>query len=83
MTGEITLTGHVLPVGGIKEKVLAAGRAGIKSIILPSSNEPQLHEIPQRDKRGLKFILAETVEDVWKAALFAAPRGGVKSRGST
>ena len=75
MTGEITLSGHVLPVGGIKEKVLAAGRAGIKKVILPASNRPQLEEIPPRERRGMKFVFADTVEDVWKAALFAAVRG--------
>jgi ATP-dependent Lon protease len=75
MTGEITLSGDALPVGGIKEKMLAAGRAGIKTVILPVQNKPQLEEIPAMRRRGMTFILAETVEDVWNAALFAAPRG--------
>jgi ATP-dependent Lon protease len=55
MTGELSLTGKVLPVGGIKEKVLAAKRAGIKQIILPKSNEKDLAEVPERHRKGLKF----------------------------
>lgn len=74
MTGEITLSGHVLAIGGVKEKVLAAGRAGIKTVILPAANRPQLDEMAERDKRGLKFVFAETVEDVWKMALIRAGR---------
>lgn len=68
MTGEITLRGIVLPVGGIKEKVLAAHRAGIKRIILPKRNEKDLQEIPANVKADLTFILASDVEDVLQAA---------------
>jgi len=64
MTGEISLRGAVLPVGGIKEKVLAAHRAGINRIILPNDNENDLDDIPQDVKDDIKFIFAETVEDV-------------------
>ncbi|MEN6553717.1 MAG: endopeptidase La [Methanobacterium sp.] len=64
MTGEISLRGAVLPVGGIKEKVLAAHRAGINRIILPKDNEKDLDDIPQDVKDDIKFIFAETVEDV-------------------
>lgn len=64
MTGEITLRGKVLPVGGIREKVLAAHRAGIKKILLPKDNEPDIDEIPQSVKRQLKFVL---IDDVTKA----------------
>jgi ATP-dependent Lon protease len=64
MTGEISLRGAVLPVGGIKEKVLAAHRAGITRIILPKDNEKNLDDIPDDVKNELKFIFAETVEDV-------------------
>ena len=78
MTGEITLSGHVLPVGGIKEKILAAARAGMKTVILPAQNESQLDEIAPRRKRGLAFVLARTVEDVWKAALLPPRRGKAK-----
>ena len=69
MTGEITLRGQVLPVGGIKEKVLAAHRAGVRTVILPARNEPDLHEVPPDVRRELQFTLAASVEDVLKAAL--------------
>lgn len=64
MTGEITLRGMVLPVGGIKEKMLAAHRAGIKKVILPKENEKDLIDIPDEIRDELTFIFAETVEDV-------------------
>lgn len=64
MTGEISLRGAVLPVGGIKEKVLAAHRAGIKRVILPKDNEKDLDDVPQDVKDEMQFIFAETVEDV-------------------
>ena len=64
MTGEITLRGRVLPIGGVKEKVLAAHRAGLKTVILPSRNEADLHEVPADVRNELKFVLADTVEDV-------------------
>ncbi len=66
MTGEITLRGKVMPVGGIKEKVLAAKRAGIKEIILPKLNEKDLVEIPDYVKKDLKFHFVENVDDVLK-----------------
>jgi ATP-dependent Lon protease len=69
MTGEITLTGLVLPVGGIKEKVLAAHRNGIKHVILPRDNEPDLREVPAEAREALTFTLAERIEDVLAAAL--------------
>lgn len=72
MTGEITLRGMVLPVGGIKEKVLAAHRAGMKIIVLPKRNEVDLDELPQEVRESLKFVLAERVEQVWEAALTTA-----------
>ncbi|KAK7498897.1 hypothetical protein BaRGS_00009989 [Batillaria attramentaria] len=68
MTGEITLRGLVLPVGGIKEKVLAAHRAGITRVILPARNEKDMHEIPANIKKEMSFILATRVEDVLNAA---------------
>lgn len=73
MTGEITLSGLVFPVGGIKEKVLAAHRAGIKRIILPAQNESDIEEIPADVRNELEFILARTVRDVLDAALEPAP----------
>ncbi len=68
MTGEISLSGLVLPVGGIKEKVLAAHRAGITRVILPKANEKDLKDVPQEVRDELTFILAERIEDVLPAA---------------
>ena len=69
MTGEITLRGKVLSVGGIKEKVMAAQRANIKTVVLPEGNRKDLTEVPEEVKEGLTFIFAERVEDVWKEAV--------------
>jgi len=69
MTGEITLSGLVLPVGGVKEKVLAARRAGMKRVILPRDNEKDLAEVPKHVRAEMEFVLAERVEDVLAAAL--------------
>ena len=69
MTGEITLRGQVLPVGGIKEKVLAAHRAGIKTIIMPKWNEKDLEDIPANVKKAITFHFAETMQDVLNRAL--------------
>jgi ATP-dependent Lon protease len=69
MTGEVTLRGLVLPVGGIKEKVLAAHRAGVKNIILPARNEKDLMDIPKNVRDEIRFIFAKTVDDVLDAAL--------------
>src|SRR4029450_2999586 len=63
MTGEITLRGKVLPVGGIKEKVLAAHRAGIKTVILPRRNEPDLDDVPADLRKDLEFVLADTADE--------------------
>jgi len=73
MTGEISLSGLVLPVGGIKEKVLAAHRAGIKRIILPKANEKDLKDVPQEVREELKFILVERIEEVLPAAFNQDP----------
>jgi ATP-dependent Lon protease len=69
MTGEISLRGAVLPVGGIKEKVLAAHRAGIKRVLLPQDNEKDLDDVPEDVKDEMEFILVETVEDVIKETI--------------
>ncbi len=69
MTGEITLRGRVLPIGGVKEKVLGALRAGITTIVLPKENEADLEDVPEEAKKALTFHLAETLEDVLKLAL--------------
>lgn len=69
MTGEITLRGLVLPIGGVKEKVLAAQQAGIKTVILPAQNEKDLVDVPEDTRCALKFVFAKTVDDVLSAAL--------------
>jgi ATP-dependent Lon protease len=68
MTGEITLTGQVLPIGGIREKTLAAQRAGLKRIIMPRDNEPDLEELPKETKEQMEFILVDTIDQVFDAA---------------
>ncbi len=80
MTGEITLRGQVLPVGGIKEKVLAAHRAGLKTVILPNRNEKDLEDLPQEVRDSMKFVLVEKVEQVFDAALAAAVKAGGNGR---
>ena len=74
MTGEITLTGQVLPIGGIREKTLAAQRARLKRVILPRENEPDLEELPPETKRELEFIPVDSIEDVLAAAFDGAAR---------
>ncbi|HTO85105.1 MAG TPA: endopeptidase La [Methylomirabilota bacterium] len=69
MTGEITLRGRVLPIGGLKEKLLAALRAGIKTVLIPAENEKDLAEIPDNVKKGLTIVAVKTVDDVMKLAL--------------
>jgi ATP-dependent Lon protease len=69
MTGEVTLHGRVLPVGGIKEKVLAAHRFGIRTIILPRRNEKDLDDVPEEARKEIEFILVDNVDEVFEAAL--------------
>ncbi|MBI4631909.1 MAG: AAA family ATPase, partial [Chloroflexi bacterium] len=73
MTGEITLRGRVLPVGGIKEKVLAAHRAGFTTVIIPKKNDKDLVDVPKSAKRDLKIILVERMEEVIDAAMSPHP----------
>jgi ATP-dependent Lon protease len=73
MTGEITLRGRILPVGGIKEKILAAHRGGIKKIILPKENEKDLKDIPETISKQLSFILVEHMDEVLTHALILEP----------
>jgi ATP-dependent Lon protease len=72
MTGEITLRGRVLPIGGLKEKLLAALRGGIKTVLIPGENEKDLAEIPDNVKRGLEIIPLSSVDDILKTALVSA-----------
>ena len=69
MTGEVTITGQVLPIGGLKEKLLAAHRAGIKEVLIPKENEKDLADIPKKVKEDIKITSVEVVEDVLKIAL--------------
>jgi ATP-dependent Lon protease len=69
MTGEISLRGLVLPVGGIKEKVVAAVRAGITTVMLPARNRKDLEDIPEEARRRVKFVWLERVEDAVHAAI--------------
>ena len=78
MTGEVTLTGQVLPIGGVREKVLAAERAGLKRVILPRENEPDLAELPEDTRKKLEFVLADEVPDVLAAALDGKSRARVR-----
>jgi ATP-dependent Lon protease len=73
MNGEITLRGKVLPIGGVKEKVLAAHRAGLRTIILPKRNEPDIEEVPEEVRGELTFVLADRMEEVLDAALRPRP----------
>jgi ATP-dependent Lon protease len=69
MTGEITLTGQVLPIGGVKEKVLAAHRAGIGTVALPALNADQLEDVPEALRKEIRIVLADRVAEVLDAAL--------------
>jgi ATP-dependent Lon protease len=69
MTGEITLRGKVLPIGGLKEKVLAAHRAGIRTVVLPKLNEPDIDDVPEEIRRELTCVFVDRMEEVLDAAL--------------
>ena len=69
MTGEITLRGKVLPIGGLKEKVLAARRAGIRRVIIPADNKKDLEEIPSQVRKEMTFIPVSEAEEVFKEAI--------------
>ena len=69
MTGEVTITGQVLPIGGLKEKLLAAHRAGINHVLIPHENEKDLIDIPKKVKEDIKITSVEIVDDVLKIAL--------------
>jgi ATP-dependent Lon protease len=69
MTGEVTLQGRVLPIGGVKQKVLAAHRAGIREVILPERNGPDIDDVPEKVREEMKFHLVSEVADVLRLAL--------------
>jgi len=73
MTGEITLRGRVLPVGGLKEKILAAYQSGIKTIIIPKENIKNIDDLPNNIKKRLKFVAVNNIDDVLKTALTKCP----------
>jgi ATP-dependent Lon protease len=94
MTGEISLRGQVLAIGGVKEKVLAAHRNGLTTVILPKRNEQDIDDVPEEIRNSMKFIFAESVEDVIDAALEKAkpvkkqaakkqPRKPIKKKSNT
>jgi ATP-dependent Lon protease len=69
MTGEITLTGRILPIGGLKEKALAARRAGVKTLLVPARNRDAMEDIPETVKNDLEFIFIEDARDALRFAL--------------
>ena len=69
MTGEVTLRGRVLPIGGLKEKTMAAMRNGVSTVIIPADNEPDLDEIDPTVRKALNFVLADKVDKVLETAL--------------
>ncbi len=79
MTGEITLRGKILPVGGIKEKVLAAHRARIGTVLLPIGNRKDLESVPAEVREALEILLVNRVEEAWERALVAKPEGGAET----
>jgi len=74
MTGEVTLQGRVLPIGGVKQKVLAAHRAGLKEVILPKRNQGDLEDVPEQVRREIGFHPVETIDEVLAIALERAAR---------
>ncbi len=78
MTGEITLTGQVLPIGGVREKVLAAQRAGLKRVILPAENEVDLEDLPSETRKELDFVLVDSIEQVFDVAFDGSGSGAAR-----
>jgi len=79
MTGEITLTGQVLPIGGLREKSLAAQRAGLKRVIAPRENEQDLDDLPPETRAALEFVLVDHIEEVFEAAFDRTRAKGPRS----
>ena len=74
MTGEVTVTGQVLPIGGLKEKLLAAHRAGVKKVLIPKENEKDLADVPKKVREDIKIIPVENADEVIKMALIKEPK---------
>ena len=74
MTGEVTITGQVLPIGGLKEKLLAAHRAGVKKVLIPKENEKDLIDVPKKVREDIKIIPVENADEVIKIALIKEPK---------
>jgi ATP-dependent Lon protease len=79
MTGEITLTGQVLPIGGVREKLLAAQRAGLKRVILPRENEVDLEDLPAETRRDLEVVLVDSIQQVFDVAFDGTGNGAARS----
>ena len=73
MTGEITLRGEVLPIGGLKEKLLAAQRGGLKTVLIPKENEKELVEVPKNVKRGLEIVPVQWIDEILALSLESMP----------
>jgi ATP-dependent Lon protease len=82
MTGEVSLTGRVLPIGGLKQKLLAAHRAGITTVLIPARNEPDLDDVPEKVRSALDIRLVSDVRDVLDVALEPAAATAEESAGS-
>jgi ATP-dependent Lon protease len=83
MTGEITLTGQVLGIGGVREKVLAAQRAGVHKVVVPGENEPDLEELPEESRKELEFVLADSIDQVLEVAFDGQLPAAAKPRSLT
>ena len=79
MTGEITLRGHVLPIGGLKEKLLAAKKAGIRTVLVPEKNRPDVQEISKEITRNLRIVYVSRMEEVLKEALRTPEEDGAQA----
>jgi len=80
MTGEVTLRGRALEIGGVKEKTLAAYRAGLREVIMPKSNEKDLRDVPKEVRENMKFTFVSSMDEVLRIALLPAPEGGLADR---
>jgi ATP-dependent Lon protease len=76
MTGEVTLRGRVLEIGGVKEKVLAADRAGLREVILPNGNQKDLRDVPDEVRQNMAFTFVSTMDDVFRHALLGGASRG-------